>query len=269
MKYDGIVLFSDLDGTLLNDDRELAKENLDAVSYFVKEGGRFGIASGRMERTTLINYPDLQVNTPSIFFNGATIFDLQQEKYISTIRMPEGLESVFKSILNEFPTSCIEVNVEGKAYVFNLNDIIVKQLKREALEWKELPWDDVPKGWVKVLIADKHESLIKAKEYLDSLNRTDINYMFSEEELLDIMAKDVSKGATLSRLMEENRQKNNWRHVFAVGDNDNDLDMFKAADVGIAVGNARPALKAIAKHEILHNNIPCIPQVLKIIDSYL
>ena len=70
MKYDGIVIFSDLDGTLLDDDRRLSQENYDAVARFVSQGGRFGVATGRMERTTLHNFPGLAINIPSIFLTG-------------------------------------------------------------------------------------------------------------------------------------------------------------------------------------------------------
>ena len=74
MKYDGIVIYSDLDGTLLNDKRgKLLKENMDAISHFVSQAGALPWQRARMERTTLINFPQLAINCPSIFFNGAGI----------------------------------------------------------------------------------------------------------------------------------------------------------------------------------------------------
>jgi Cof subfamily protein (haloacid dehalogenase superfamily) len=267
MKYDGIVLFSDLDGTLLNDQRKLSRENFESLSYFVSQGGRFAVATGRMERTTLVNFPELPTNLPSIFFNGALIFDISSRKSIHSVFTPEDLAPMFQNILDRYPSASVEVNTSGKAYVFQMNDIIRIQVAREGLTFVEVPWSEIPMGWYKVLVADEHETLIEVKKEIDVLNRTDINVMFSESELLDIVSKDVSKGAALSYLKKNYRR--DWRLVVAVGDNDNDLEMIKEADVGIAVANARDCVKEAAKHEVAHHNTPCIPQVLKIIDSYL
>ncbi len=267
MKYDGIVLFSDLDGTLLNDKRQLSRENLEAITDFVRQGGRFGVATGRMERTTLLNFPELPINTPSIFFNGALVYDTRTRDQVHKVTMPEGLEYIFEDILNRYPSCGVEINLAGKAYVLRYNDIIRVQLEREGLSAEEASWSDIPKGWLKALICDKHETLEKIKKDLEALKRTDINIMFSEEELLDIMAQNVSKGEALSHQMAINKDK--WKLVFAIGDNDNDVEMIRAAHIGIAVANARAGVKEAAEVEIAHHNIPCIPQVLDIIETYI
>ena len=267
MKYDGIVIYSDLDGTLLNDKRMISEENIDAISHFVSHGGSFAVATGRMERTTLIKFPQLSFNAPGIFFNGALVFDINTQEVLYSTLMPEGLAPILQDIVTRYPTACAEVNVRGKAYVYNFNDIVRAQLKREGLEGIEGSWQDVPKDWLKVIFADKHEVLEKIKADLDRLGRQDINIIFSENELLDIMAKDVSKGAALKKLMDANVDK--WRHVVAIGDNENDYDMMKQAHISIAVSNATASVKSVSKHIIGHHNIPCIPQVLEILENYL
>lgn len=267
MKYDGIVIYSDLDGTLLDDERKLSKENIDAISRFVSQGGSFGIASGRMEKTTLIKFPQLITNSPSIFFNGALVFDVNTKEVLFSTFMPQGLAPVMQDIISRYPAACAEINVRGKAYVYNFNDIIRVQLMREGLEGIEGSWQDLPKDWLKVVFADKHEVLVKIKADLDKLGRDDINIMFSEHELLDIMARDVSKGSALKKLRAI--YKNAWRLVAAVGDNDNDYEMLKQADLGIAVSNATPGVKSVSDYIISHHNTPCMPQVLGILEEFL
>lgn len=267
MKYDGIVIYSDLDGTLLDDRRALSKENMDAISRFVSQGGSFAVATGRMERTTLINFPQLAINSPSIFFNGALVFDVNTREVLFSTFMPEGLAPMLQEIFYRYTTACLEINVHGKAYVFNPNDIIRAQIKREGVIVAEGSWQDLPSNWLKVLFADKHEVLEKIKADLDKLERKDINIMFSEHELLDIVSSDVSKGAALKKLRA--LYKNKWKLVVAVGDNDNDYEMLEQADLGIAVSNATPKVKSVSDYIINQNNIPCIPQVLEILNSYL
>lgn len=267
MKYNGIVILSDLDGTLLDDNRNLSKENLIAVDQFVSQGGRFGVATGRMERTTINKFPDLHINIPSIFFNGALVYDINTHEELSCVHMPQGLEPLMKDLVKRYPEACCEINVKGKAYLFNPNDIVRLQLEREGLEGVEASWEDIPKGWIKVVFLSPRGTLKQIRADLESAGREDISITYSEVELLDIMAKNVSKGVALNNLRQ--RYKEQWRFVVTIGDNDNDIDLVKEADLGIAVENARPDVKKVAKHIIKSNEYPCIPQVLELLERYL
>lgn len=267
MKYDGVVIYSDLDGTLLNKERKLLQENIDAISRFVSQGGSFAAATGRMEKTTLINFPQLSINAPSIFFNGALVYDVNSHEVLFSTFMPDGLEPVLQDMMSRYPTTGVEVNVRGMAYVFNENEIIRKQLSREGLEAVPGSWGNIPGDWLKVLFADSHDILEKIKSDLDDMGRTDINVMFSEHELLDVMASGVSKGAALKKLRDI--YKDSWRLVVAIGDNDNDFEMLKQADIAIAVSNATDKVKSVSDHIISHHEIPCMPQVMEILDGHL
>ena len=47
-KFDGYLICTDLDGTLLRKDKSVSKENLEAIEYFKNEGGKFTFITGRM-----------------------------------------------------------------------------------------------------------------------------------------------------------------------------------------------------------------------------
>ncbi|HHY65255.1 MAG TPA: Cof-type HAD-IIB family hydrolase [Clostridiaceae bacterium] len=267
MKYDSVVIYSDLDGTLLNKERKISQENLDAISRFVSLGGSFAVATGRMERTTLINFPSLKINAPSIFFNGAMAYDLNSQEVLFSTFMPDGLDPVLQDIMRRYPTVCVVVNARGKGYVFNENEIIRSQIKKEGLEKVVGSWDDLPGNWIKVVFGDKHEILEKIKADLDGMGRSDISITFSEHELLDVMASGVSKGAALKKLKDLYKDK--WKLTVAVGDNDNDYEMMQQADIAIAVSNATEKVKSAADHVIAHHDIPCMPRVLEILDEHL
>lgn len=267
MKYDGIVIFSDLDGTLLDDDRRLSQENYDAVARFVSQGGRFGVATGRMERTTLHNFPGLAINIPSIFFNGALTYDINTHEEYSSVYLPKDLKPLMADIVSRYPEACCEINVRGRAYLFNPNDIARLQLEREGLEGTEAPWEDIPEDWIKIIFLASRPTLEKIRADLEAVGRDDLYITFSELELLDLMARGVSKGVALRNLRQ--RYKEEWRFVVAIGDNDNDADLVKEADLGIAVENARPSVKKAARHIIKSNEYPCIPQVLDLLEDYL
>lgn len=266
MKYDGIVIYSDLDGTLLNSRREISKENMGAITSFITQGGRFGVATGRMEQTTNIKFPDLNLNLPSIFFNGAMIYETNTDKVLFKAVMSGNLKPVLQGVMSKYPKVCCEISIHGKSYVFNPNDTAREMAEREGFELEEAPWDDIPGEWLKVLFIDEHETLKIIKADLEGLNRTDLNIVFSEREFLDIMDKSASKGAALKRL--ESIYSDNWRFLVTIGDNDNDLEMIQVADLGIAVENATPAIKKASDYIIKNHNTPCIPQVLELLESY-
>ena len=167
MKYSGIALFADLDGTLLDDKRQLSDENLAAVRYFVENGGSFAVATGRMERSTLINFPELTVNTPSIFYNGALVYDINRRGKNYTRFICLKAWNLFSSIYLTASHPCgLEVNAKGEAYVIRYNDKIDFQLKREGFKGIMSGWDEVPREWYKILIADTRPILTGIKEYL-------------------------------------------------------------------------------------------------------
>ena len=74
--FDGYYLYCDLDGTLFDDDKRVSLENRQAIERFVKEGGKFGVATGRAPSIIGTIERDLPVNAPCILLNGAGLYDL-------------------------------------------------------------------------------------------------------------------------------------------------------------------------------------------------
>lgn len=266
-KYEGIVLYSDLDGTLLDEQRRLHPENQEAVRRFVAEGGRFAIATGRMERTIGINFPDLPVSLPCIFYNGALVRDVHAGRNLHARMLASGLERELQSILDRHPEAGVEILSGGEAYIVRWNDIIRVQLAREGMTGRDAAWSDIPGDWYKALVIADEPVLKLAKAELESFGRSDLEILFSESTLLDMMAADVSKGSALEWIRRHCGQ--DWKRLYAVGDAENDADLVRRADVGIAVGNACDAVKKAAAHVIEPHSVPCIPQVLGIIDASL
>lgn len=266
-KYAGIVLYSDLDGTLLDENRCLSRENLEAVQLFIREGGRFAIATGRMEQTTRVNFPELPVNLPCIFYNGALVLDMETDEPLLARTIKTNLRHELQTILDKYPDAGVEILVDGHGYIVRWNDIIREQLAREGMTGEDASWDDIKDGWFKALVLAEKDTLVLARADLTAMGRDDIEILFSEDTLLDMMANGVSKGTALGWI----RQKigTDWHTVFAIGDNENDADLVRFADVGIAVGNACPSVKLAAQYVIQPHNIPCIPQVLQLIDANL
>ena len=75
-KFEGLLLCTDLDGTLLNNERKVSKENREAIDYFKSEGGYFTFITGRMPYFSAQVFDIVQPNAPFGCINGGGIYDM-------------------------------------------------------------------------------------------------------------------------------------------------------------------------------------------------
>lgn len=61
-KFSDYLLVSDMDATLLDDNHTISEENRQAIDYFIKNGGRFTVATGRMVEAVRAYMPNLHIN---------------------------------------------------------------------------------------------------------------------------------------------------------------------------------------------------------------
>ena len=91
-KYTGKMIISDLDGTLIPRGGVISQENRQAIEAFVAEGGRFAIATGRTPEASAGYVKDLPINAPSVFFNGAMLYDWENKQVLKTMPLTAGDE---------------------------------------------------------------------------------------------------------------------------------------------------------------------------------
>ena len=65
-KFSDYLLVSDMDATLLDDNHTISEENRQAIDYFIKNGGRFTVATGRMVEAVRAYMPNLHINAPAV-----------------------------------------------------------------------------------------------------------------------------------------------------------------------------------------------------------
>ena len=70
-KFDGILICTDLDGTLYRNDKTISKENKEAIEYFKREGGWFTFITGRMPYYSQQAYNAAKPNVPFGCINGS------------------------------------------------------------------------------------------------------------------------------------------------------------------------------------------------------
>ncbi len=261
-KFEGILICTDLDGTLLKEDKSISKENLDAIEYFKSEGGIFTFITGRMPKLAGKMYEAVKPNAPVGCINGSGIYDYAAKTYLwknpldkEAIELVEFLcknveELGFQLVGFEQVYICRE-NEEMKSYR------ALKQVDTPVCDYRSVT---EPLGKI-LLVIGKEEDMLHTIELIHSHPKADkFSYIRSERTLYEILPKGVSKGELIKQIAK--RVGIDISKTISIGDYNNDIEMLKEAGVGIAVANATKEAKAAADFITVSNEENAIAKVI-------
>lgn len=260
------MVVSDLDGTLLDRNSKITKENVEAIKKLADNGIKFVIMSGRSYDQIKEIADTYGIQCGVVGLNGCEIIDKDGNKMCTHYLKYEDVSCITKT--------CDEENVLYQIYTTdgmitkksdNLIDNIIALAKlhetddRKILEFalnhynliysdKNLI-DDVhgtlvedDHKYIKFVIIDPNaEKLQRISNKLNNLN--DINITSSFATNIEIGHRDVSKGngvKYLSKLYDINIED-----IVCIGDNFNDVSMLEIAGLSVAMGNAVDEIKNI------------------------
>jgi Cof subfamily protein (haloacid dehalogenase superfamily) len=261
--YDGYYLYCDLDGTLLNDEKQISNENSEAIRSFVERGGRFGVATGRVPGIIGAIERDLPVCAPCILFNGAGLYDLPKKRFLATRPLDRALsEQVAARVLEERSDACIQVFTDEGIFEINPNQRDDPQTIFERIQLASVPMESIEGPVLKILIAHTSpdiDSILRAIEresYFDQFS-----VFRSSDRYLEFVAAGVSKGTALEDIRTRCADV---KKVLAIGDYHNDLDLVTLADIGGAPANAIREVKSAADIVLrADNNHSCVARFLE------
>lgn len=245
------LLAMDVDDTLLTDDLLVPPSAISAIAAARQRGVRVVLATGRMFISALPHARSAGVDGPIIAYNGGLVRTLAgQTLQHRPVPMREVLELIAMAEENDL---CLNLYVDDRLYVRHMDERVeyyvsvakvpayvepdlrkvLKEAPTKALIVGDPPAADV---WRDRLGAHFGDRLVVAK---------------SRPRFVEITAPGVCKGAALARLAASLGIERSA--VMAIGDSGNDLDMLEFVGVSVAVGNARPDVKAQADYVVASN----------------
>ena len=265
-KFDGILICTDLDGTLLKNDKTISEENREAIEYFKREGGYFTFITGRMPYTSRRLYDMVKPNAPIGCINGGGIYDFEKEKYLWSITLPEEARELVGAVYDGVPSAGIQLNGLEAIYFCRDNDAMYHFRKRTGATFLQGDYRTVDVPVAKVVFGDEDEkNILRIAEILHSHPRSaEFDYIRSERTLYEILPKGSSKGNLLPRLAEILGV--DMAKTVAIGDYNNDVSMIRMAGVGIAVANATEEAKNAADRITVSNEEHAIAKVIEEIE---
>lgn len=276
-KFDGVLLASDFDNTLIYTEEALRsgvpvpplpERNRAALEYFMSEGGRFAIATGRA-LAAFIKYADsVPMNAPGVVCNGAAIYDFSKGEYLETALLDGCARERGQAVLDRFPDAAIEAyHIDNVIHAVHPNEITCQHERITKVSVEELPsMADVPLPLGKLLYEAEHETLEGIVAFLSEKGwARDYELIFSGRTLLEMTAKGATKGGMVRRLAA--RLGVSMERVYCAGDEANDISMLTAAAEGFAPENCIPAVRACGASIVGHARDGAIADVIERLDQ--
>lgn len=260
MKFQNKILLSDLDGTLLNANREVSQENIDAIRYFIDNGGKFGIATGRDIENVWDLYHMIPINFFCIFSNGSVLFDKEKKEVLAEVAVDNGKVMGFLSECRKLhPEIAIQLHTNvGTVFVPDTGNV-----KKETSDGHK-PYtcknleECADLTIRKVLFLTPEGDFTWLKEASEALDDV-VSRVQSSKVYYEFLPKGSSKGAMLGEMRKRMAPE---EKLYAVGDFYNDREMVLGADVGILCENAPDELKKLVKHITVNHNESVISDVV-------
>ncbi len=266
-KFSGILICTDLDGTLLRNDSSISKENIDAIEYFKEEGGLFTFVTGRLPYYVKGLCDIVVPNVPYGCCNGGALYDHKKQEYLWKRPLSYDAMELIDYILEQVPEAGVVVCGFERTYFCHDNSAIDEFVARTGIEKIMADRKDVTGEIAKIIFCDMNsENIRRIGELLYAHPKVcDFDFVRSERFLFEVMPKDTHKGTVIEKMSEI--LGIDIDRTIAIGDYDNDIGMLKSAKLGIAVENAVDSVKAVADMVTVSNQNHAIAKIIEDLDT--
>lgn len=259
------IIFLDIDGTLVNSEKNITPETKKALMRVQKDGVKLAIASGRPSKGVLPYAKELELEKYGGYimpFNGCNIINYQTKEvvYAKTLSM-----DVVKNAYNAAKEYGLElITYKGDVIISETDDnpylLIESRINRMDVEKVENVLDAIKEPPVKCLILGEGDFLGKMESKIREKIGENANIFRSEPFFLEIVPKGLDKAAAIAELIGKTHIDR--ADTIAFGDGYNDVSMIEYAGLGVAMSNGCDRIKEVADRIAPDNDSDGIAAVL-------
>ena len=247
------ALFTDLDGTFLTDGKQIPPANKAAAEEMLKQGHQIIIATGRPLPSAVIQARKLDLTKEGCFliaYNGGVLYDTFHGKILFEKTIPAEYVWAITEEVNRRGMHLQAYDREKVLVEPRCDNEIVRyycgriDMEFGVIESMRLLKEDP----AKLLVIDRKDRgrLEDLQMWIRERFDPAVDTFFSSVEFLEVVAKNLNKGNGL-RMMAEILQIP-LADTVAIGDEENDVSMLKAAGIGCAMSNGSASAKAVADY---------------------
>ncbi len=238
--FSDILLTVDFDRTMTDPQSRIPQVNLEAVRYFMANGGTFTINSGRSIPMSVRFFQEVPMNAPLLAYNGAAWYDVQTGTLSNTRQLPLDPQEIAAELQERFPQLLLEVQAVDAHYAFRKDENWERYCEANRSAWAYGQGKDL-QPFLKFALAifedDRVSSVYKrvpeeekifqaANDYILEKYGDVVDTAFACPRILDVQGKGVSK----CRSALELKQRLGKKILVCVGDAGNDISMLDGAD---------------------------------------
>ena len=248
--YSDVLLTVDYDRTLTAYDSTIPERNLEAIRYFMENGGAFTVNTGRSLSMTKVFIDKVPVNVPLLLYNGSAAYDPNEGKLSFMHEIQMDMWDTVRDLIATFPHLTVEIQGIDAHYNF------IEDPKFDALcENCKCAHGLAPMGsdlgpFLKfTLYGEFHDNTIAGlfeatPEEMAEMDAAEalLNEKYGDKceifraatRIIDCHAKGVSK----NRSARELQQRLGRKILVCVGDANNDIPMLEGADFSFVPSDA-------------------------------
>lgn len=241
--FSDILLTVDYDRTLTAPDSTIPERNIEAIRYFMEQGGTFTVNTGRsVPMASAVLIPDVPVNAPLLLYNGSAAY--QKETGKLTRFSPIGVDNaeLITDLQAHFPQLHMEIQALDAHYLTRQDTGWEQFCAHNKCSWNYTTPDGVPQPFIKLAVYGQFRKntvagMYEAEDWETALFDRLIRYITEKygdrleifracARIVDLHAKGVSKLNSARQLQRELGKK----ILICVGDAENDINMLDGAD---------------------------------------
>lgn len=248
--YSDVLLTVDFDRTLTAPDSTIPARNIEAIEYFMANGGVFTVNTGRSVPMYSSKLDLVPVNAPLLLYNGSAAYDKEKREFTFATPIDLDLVQTLRKTMELFPQCAVELQGMEHHYLFAPNEMWAKYNRHNDCPYAFCPLEEAPGPFLKftlygelrdVTVADLYNGTPEEFAAIDAV-QAKLEEEFGDKcvvfraanRIIDVHAKGVSKARSARRLQKELGRK--W--LVCVGDGENDINMLENADHAFCPGDA-------------------------------
>jgi Cof subfamily protein (haloacid dehalogenase superfamily) len=248
------LLAIDLDGTLLDDRKQISVRTADAIKSLRHRGIKVVIASARPPRSVRHIFDALKLDTWQINYNGALIWNQTDQK--AEFHQPLSgtlVRQILEHARRQFPDVLVSCELLDRWYTDRHDPAYTTQTGKMFKPDVIVPISQfIDVSMTKVMLLGNSHRMSALEMSIGMAFEKEVCIVRTDPDLLQLTDKRVSKSAALQIVADHYGVP--MPNVMAIGDAPNDLGMLQLAGVAVAMDNAHPAVKQAADWVAPSNN---------------
>ena len=239
--YSDVLLTVDFDRTLTAPDSSIPERNLEAIRYFIDNGGVFTVNTGRSVPMYSSHLELVPVNAPLLLYNGSAAYDTEKQELCFMHEIQLDMWKTIEEVIPMFPDLTVEVQALDKHYDFVPNPAWDAFSDNNCAYATAKPGQDLGPFLKFSIYGEIRENTVdhlfhgtpeeirrldEAQELISKVYADQVVAFRAGPRIVDVHAKGVSK----ARSARELQQKLGRKILVCVGDGENDVSMLREAD---------------------------------------